>query len=218
MKLFLTIILSIWTTMHVYVFWRLSTVAWVAGHVSRYALAGIALVLWASYPVARILEARKLDAVAQPLGFAGATWIGALFLLFAALLVTDVTTLGGRLLPHLAPRIRGWAVIAAGVLAVAGLFQGLRLPVVRDYEVRLPGLPPERDGLVLVEISDLHLGTLIGQPWMARLARRVNDLHPDLLVLVGDVVDGNVARVEDPAPRSLNAPRAAGCLGRDRES
>src|SRR5512137_1566191 len=133
MTLFLTIILSIWTAMHLYVFWRLSSVAWVSGHVSRWLLAAIALVLWASYPVARILESRKLDVVAEPLEFAGATWIGVLFLLCAALLVTDVTTLGGWILPHFAPRLRGWAVIAAGVLAAIGLFQGLRPPVIREY-------------------------------------------------------------------------------------
>jgi uncharacterized protein len=208
MTLFLTIILSIWTVMHVYVFWRLSTVGWVAGNVSRLVLAALAVALWSSYPLARLLEARKLDAIAQPLEFAGATWIGVLFLLFAALLVTDVATLGGVLVPLWAPKLRGWAVLVGGVLAVIGLFQGLRPPVVRDYEVPLSGLPPERDGLTLIELSDLHLGTLLGRAWMTRLARRVNDLRPDLLVIVGDVVDGNARRVEAfrPILSTLQAP------------
>jgi uncharacterized protein len=208
MASFLTIILSIWTVMNAYVFFRLSSVAWVSEHVPRLVLAGIGLALWACYPVSRILEAHDFDAAAQPLEFAGAVWIGIVFLLFAALLLTDLFTLGGWVMPELAPRLRGWVVIAVGVLSVVGLIQGLRPPVVRDYEVRLRGLPPERDGMVLVELSDLHLGSLIGQAWMTRLARRVSDLRPDLLVLVGDVVDGNVGRAEPlrPVLSTLHAP------------
>jgi predicted MPP superfamily phosphohydrolase len=138
----------------------------------------------------------------------GATWIGVLFLLFAALFVADLITLGGWLVPNLAPRIRGWAVLAVGALSVVGLVQGLRPPVLREYEVQLAGLPPERDGLVLVAVSDLHLGTLINRDWMTRLIQRVNDLRPDLVVVVGDVVDGNIRRVEAlrPVLATLRAP------------
>ena len=208
MKLFLSIVLTVWGAMHLYVFWRLASVAWVAAHISRQALVATALALWASYPAARILDSWKLEAAARPLEFAGATWIGVLFLLFSALVIVDVVTLGGFLLPRLAPTIRGWAFLIAGVLSAVGLIQGLRAPVLRDYEVRLAGLPPERDGLVLVEISDLHLGTLINRDWLARLVARVNELRPDLVVVAGDVVDGNVGRVEalQPVLARLHAP------------
>jgi uncharacterized protein len=208
MKLFLSIVLTIWGLMHLYVFWRLASVVWVAAHISRVALVAIALALWATYPAARILESWKIESATRPLEFVGATWIGVIFLLFAALLVVDVITLGGRLLPRLAPMIRGWACVTAVVLSVVGLIQGIRPPVLRDYEVQLAGLPPDRDGLTLVEISDLHLGSLINQDWMARLVARVNELRPDLVAVVGDVVDGNVGQVETllPVLRQLRAP------------
>ncbi len=208
MTLFLSIVLTIWGVMHLYVFWRLASVPWVAAHISRPALVVAAVLLWASYPAARILGAWNLEAAARPLEFAGATWIGVLFLAVATMVVADVVTLGGWLMPHLAPAIRGWALVAAGLLSIIGLVQGLRPPVVRDYEVQLAGLPPERDGLVLVQISDLHLGTLINRGWAARLVKQVNDLQPDLVVVVGDVVDGNVNRVETlrPVLAQLRAP------------
>ena len=56
MKLFLSIVLTVWGAMHLYVFWRLASVAWVAAHISRQALVATALALWASYPAARILD------------------------------------------------------------------------------------------------------------------------------------------------------------------
>jgi hypothetical protein len=124
---------------------RLDSVPGVATHLSRRALMVIAAALWAGYPLARILDSWKLKALARPLEIVAATWIGMLFLLFATLLAADVFTLGGWLLPRLPPTIRGGAAIAAGVLSLIGLVQGLRPPVVRDHEVRLAGLPPERD-------------------------------------------------------------------------
>jgi uncharacterized protein len=86
--------------------------------------------------------------------------------------------------------------------------QGLRPPVVRDCEVRLAGLPRERDGAVLVAVSDLHLGTMIGERWLARLVARIDGLKPDIVVVVGDLVDGEVGSLEPllPALRRLRAP------------
>ncbi len=208
MALFLTIALSVWAAMHLYVFWRLSTVPWVAAHIPRQALFLAAVALWTSYPLARTLGAKGLQAIAAPLEFLAANWIGLLFLLFAALLVVDAITLGGWLLPRVSPVLRGWAAAAAVLLSLVGLLQGLRGPVLRDYEVPLAGLPPERDGLVLVALSDLHLGTLIGERWLKRLVGRVEELHPDLLLVVGDLVDGNVGHVESLLPnlKRLRAP------------
>jgi predicted MPP superfamily phosphohydrolase len=206
--LFVAVILAVWTAMHGFVFWRLASVPWVAAHVSRRALTWTAVVLWTSFPLARFLNSRRLEAVGQPLEFVAANWVGVLFLLLSVLVLADVLTLGGWLLPRLAPAIRGWAVTAALVLSAVALTQGLRPPVVREQEVRLPGLPRERDGLVLVAISDLHLGTLIGERWMRRLVARVNDLQPDVIVIVGDLVDGEVGRLEPllPVLKTLRAP------------
>ncbi|HKD66259.1 MAG TPA: metallophosphoesterase [Candidatus Binataceae bacterium] len=198
--LFLGIVLSIWAALHLFVLWRLESVPEVAAHLSRRALIVMATALWAAYPLARILDSWKLKALARPLEFVAATWIGMVFLLFATLLAADVFTLGGWLLPRLAPTIRGGAAIAAGVLSLIGLVQGLRPPVVHDHKVLLAGLPPERDGLTLVEISDLHLGTLTSRRWLTRLVKRVNHVRPDLLVIVGDVVDANTDRSETFRP------------------
>ncbi len=206
--MFLTIVLGVWTMMHVYVFWRAASVPAVAVHVSRGALLAIAVLLWLCYPLARLLDHWRLGLVARPLEFVGTTWMGTLFLAFAVLVVLDAVTLGGFLLPHLAPALRGWALAGAMALAAVALVQGLRPPVVVDYEVKLAGLPAGRDGTVMVELSDLHLGTLIGEAWMARLVDRVDAMKPDLIVVDGDLIDGSVARVEPMVPvlRRLAAP------------
>ncbi len=205
---FLMVVLSVWTLMHLYVFVRLAATPLVMAWMSRCGLLTLALALWASYPLARIMHAQRWEAVAQPLEFIGATWIGILLLLMVTLLAVDVITAGGLLLPRIAPMLRGTAVIAGGVLSMIALVQGLRPPVVREYEVTLAGLPRARDGLVLVAVSDMHLGTLIGKDWLTRLVEHINRLQPDMIILTGDTVDGSVDHAETLAPvlGGLRAP------------
>ena len=92
---FLAIVLSVWAVMHGYVFWRLASVPWVAAHVPRRVLFWAAVALAASYPLARFLNAWKLEAIGRPLELVAANWIGVLFLLLSALVVADAITLGG---------------------------------------------------------------------------------------------------------------------------
>ena len=134
--------------------------------------------------------------------------MGVLFLVLSGLLVVEVITLGGWLLVRWVPVLRSGAVVTALILSAVALIQGFRAPVVKDYEVRLPGLSKDRDGLVLVHLSDLHLGSLIGERWLRRLITQVESLRPDLVVVTGDLVDGNVAHVEPliPVLKKLHAP------------
>jgi predicted MPP superfamily phosphohydrolase len=206
--MFFFIVIGIWSLLHAYVGWRLAGVPWVAAHLSPRTLTSLLLLLWLSFPATRLLAATKAAVVGRPLELVGATWVGVLFLLFVALLATDALTLGGWLLPRLAPLFRGWAALAGLSLSLIALVQGLRPPVVTEYTVALPGLPPERDGLTLVVLSDLHLGSLIGEGWLADLVSQVDNLHPDLVVLAGDLVDSDLGRAEPlrPALQRLHAP------------
>ena len=187
--MFFAVFLSIWSLLHTYVGWRLSGVPWIAVHSSSRSRALVLVLLALLYPVSRLLAARGVNAIAEPLEYIGALWVGVAFLLFAALLAADVVTLGGWLWPRFAPILRGWAALAALVLAVLAMVQGSHPPVVREHEIALPGLPAERDGLTLVVLSDLHLGALIGERWLAARIAQVDALRPDAIVIAGDLVD-----------------------------
>jgi hypothetical protein len=82
-------------------------------------------------------------------------------------------------------------LLAAGLLSVFALVQGMRPPVVRDHEVHLAGLPPEMDGMVIVAVSDLHLGSLLGERWLAARVAQVQALRPDLVIVLGDLLEGH---------------------------
>ncbi len=205
---FLIIVLGVWTLLHAYVFFRVGSVPFVGEHLSRRIWLAIFAVMWLTYPLGRLLDRRGLEGAAYPLELVGAVWMGVLFLTFLFVLIADVMTGFGLVFRQGAPAARGVAAGVALVLSLVALVQGMRAPVVTALEVPLAGLPAERDGTVLVQVSDLHLGSLLGERWLAARLAQVAALRPDLVAVVGDLVDGNAAHVERLVPRlrELRAP------------
>jgi uncharacterized protein len=198
MRVFLTIALLIWTAMHMYVFWRAKSVPVISRHVPRYVLVVLACFLWASCILAHILDHFRVRLVAQILETIGAEWFGIIFLLLVVLLLVDVPTLFGWVWPRYAPVFRGWAIVAAVLLSLVAFVQGHRAPVIEKYEVSLPKLRPELDGTVVVLASDFHLGALVQKDWLEARIQQIEAEHPDMIVLAGDIVEG-----EDPSEAEL---------------
>ena len=188
--MFGTILISVCTLMHIYVFWRAASVPLVNRHVSRKVLIGAGVVLWAGFFLAR-LGHHSTGVLAQTLELFGMNWMAVLFLFSVSLLAMDIVTGFGFLLPRLAPSLRGLALVAGGALSVIALVQGLRPPVVQNYEVYLSGLPDEMNDTVIVAISDLHLGSLLGERWLEARVAQVQAQRPDLVVLLGDLFEGH---------------------------
>jgi predicted MPP superfamily phosphohydrolase len=225
--MFGSILISICTLMHIYVFWRITTVPLVTRHVPLAFLILPGVLLWALLFMGRLFHHGGTGALTATIELFGMLWLGILFLLFVPLLAVDFITGFGLLLPRWAPSLRGWALLAGGVLASIALIQGLRPPVVQNYEVRLAGLSNEMDGKVLVAMSDLHLGSLIGKRWLAARVDQVIKARPDLVVLLGDVFEGHGQSQEELIPilRRLTAPLGVWAVtgnhefhGRDNES
>jgi predicted MPP superfamily phosphohydrolase len=205
---FFATVLTVWVALHAYVVWRTASIPIVAAHVPRIGLIAGAILLGSSYLGARIAEHFGAGLPGRILEFVGAAWMGVLFLLFASLLLADVVTGFGYLLPRAAGAVRGWALLLAGLLSVVAAVQGLRAPVVREQEVRLPGLPAALDGTVVALASDLHLGTLIGEGWLTDRIGQIDALKPDVVVLCGDILEGDGPQEMNllPVLRSLRAP------------
>lgn len=205
MSLFFAVILSIWSVMNLYVGFR--TWSLVRGHVPVAVHVLVLLVLWVAYPAGRMLDGRGAGWPARALEWLGAQWMGVLFLLVLALLVADLVT-GFGLWRRAALPARFAALGVAGVLAAIAFVQGSRAPVVTPHEVALPGLPEERDGTTVAVVSDLHVGALLGERWLAARIAQIEALSPDLVLVVGDLVDGNADHVESVLPvlSRLKAP------------
>ncbi len=198
--LFLSVVLGTWTAMHLYLLhrvWRLPPLA--AAPARRWAILLLA-VLWVLYPAGRILARFLPGPAAYSMEFAGAVWMGVLFLSMVCLLAADLLTGFGAWLRPWIPNLRLGALAVAGVLSALALVQGLRSPEVVRKTVGLPGLPESLRGTRIVQVSDLHLGTLLGRRWLRRLVDQVQALDPHLIVVTGDLVDGHLPDVEPLLP------------------
>jgi predicted MPP superfamily phosphohydrolase len=190
-----------------YVSWRVASVPLLERWLSRRRLIGAAAILWVVFYVGRTWAHSSSGPLATALELAGMTCLGAMLLCSVALLAVDLVTGFGFLLRSQARTLRGWALLAGGILSIFALVQGLRPPAVVSYEVVLPSLPAALDGTVLVAMSDAHLGALAGERWLAARAAQAQALQPDLIVLLGDMFEGHGdGPASLPALRDLPAP------------
>ena len=79
---------------------------------------------------------------------------------------------------------------AAGVLLSSyGAFIERKHTVRRDYTIPVPNLPPEADGMVIAQISDVHLGMFFSVEDFDALLAETAAGGADLLAVTGDVFD-----------------------------
>lgn len=61
---------------------------------------------------------------------------------------------------------------------------------VEDVEIKFGNLPKSLDGITIVQLSDIHLGSTYGkQKRVQKAIEIVNDLKPDIIVFTGDLVN-----------------------------
>jgi predicted MPP superfamily phosphohydrolase len=210
--IFLTVVLVVLGGAHTYLWLRLvrdtalpAPWRWVAS----WTLGLLALSLPATFLLSRTLA----PAASRYLLFAPYVWMGMIVFLAAFFAFGDLargglwlaTKLGGWSHPLAEPArrllvARVWAGAVFGVsalLAAIAVWGALREPVVKRLRIELPRLPAALDGTTIAQLTDLHLGPTLQRAWLADVVRRTNELHPDVIAITGDLVDGSVDQLRD---------------------
>jgi predicted MPP superfamily phosphohydrolase len=150
------------------------------------------------------------------------TWYIGLLYVTMALLTMEVIRLTNRWIRPWYPRwiVEHWAqtklalfffMIAGAAALLLKAHDTVKHPVVRHVYITLPqrkGYLP--DSLTVVMMSDLHIGEIIGKDMVRRYVSLSNAQHPDMVVLVGDLLDyesrlAEEAHIEDDLQK-LHAP------------
>lgn len=91
-------------------------------------------------------------------------------------------------------RVVGGAAAAAGLATVGyGTHNVLSGPSVKRVTVPLAKLPRAAHGFRIAVVSDIHIGPILGRAHTRRIVDTINSTSPDLVAVVGDLVDGSVA-------------------------
>ncbi|HVJ90665.1 MAG TPA: metallophosphoesterase [Labilithrix sp.] len=173
--------------------------------VATVALVVLFLLLMGAFVLGRALP----RAVASPIAWIAFTWLGVLFFLVMALGLSDLARLlttrlqgGGTLAdPERRQAISrlfagGAAMLGLGTSTV-GVVSALSPVAVKRVRVALDKLTKAASGMRIVQLTDVHIGPMIGKDFIEDIVRRVNALTPDVIAITGDLVDGSVEELAE---------------------
>lgn len=141
-------------------------------------------------------------------------WVSFIFLglfswLFVLTLIRDVGLLCAFILKQIfyssdlswynnLGQISVWFVIIGSLTAtLIGLFNARRLPAVVEVDVFIAGLHRSLDGFTIAQITDLHVGPTIKKDFVKKVVHATNKINADVIVLTGDLIDGDVASLRE---------------------
>ncbi|MFQ3619960.1 MAG: metallophosphoesterase [Spirochaetales bacterium] len=145
-----------------------------------------------SYLISRLLNHHLPEPLYRFLHFVGAYWLGAMYYLFLFFLFYDLLYL---LLPPIrstfATRMAGALIVFTVTLLLSYGTYIARSPRITSYHISINKPAPnlEKPTLKIVFVSDLHLGTLIGNSRLEDLVDTIQELQGDIILLGGDVLD-----------------------------
>lgn len=201
----------------IYIYWRLSKISLIFSRYKR-ALAGVLLLVFVC-EVGFFIVAKDLrfhDISYSLLGLCVATT----YCLFVACLCVDIVWLCGK---ALSMRLKSRSLESKAEsklgssaqmslsrrkflkilhdLGVFGLFflffftsrnNALHTPQVRNVQIPLPKLKQQKR---IAMVSDVHIGHILKADFLARIVERINALNADVVVIVGDLIDDDIAKV-----------------------
>jgi predicted MPP superfamily phosphohydrolase len=220
--LFLLTFFSLYSLLHVYVFWKIRS-AFVLGTILIIVLILFMAVMVSAPFLVRMAETRGLEVLARVLSYVGFTWMGLIFLFFISSLGVDlyrlcVSGLGLILRTNLSPLSPSPHLaffIPLLVAAAIVIYGGFEARAIRSEEVviKSPKVPKGVGTFTIVQISDVHVGLIVREGRLKRILEEVERADPDLLVSTGDLVDGQIDNLKGLAELLGEVQPAYGMFG-----
>lgn len=175
------------------VFWRQSwiEIAWL--------IAGIAAMV-SSFTAKRLGTLRPLTrhvTLQSLFNRFGSTWN--IFIFLTAFFLLFIEGIGKIFSPLTPEHAFAAAALASFALCSYGLIEARTIVTLR-LALHTRSLPPGRRQLRIVQLSDLHIGPFMNVPHIARVVQAAFNAMPDLVVITGDVVDGDVGDENETLP------------------
>jgi len=198
---FLTIVLTIYSLVNLYIFVR----GWQAMPHGTFRVCYVIVFLFVAscFITGRILERRfAVSGLTDILIWIGSFWLAAMLYFVLVLIVIDLARLVNFIAPYYPsfitrdyPRAKFMtSLIATSVVALvvlAGYINAIT-PRLRTYDIHIPKVVDGPKSVTIAAATDIHLGTMVGASRLEHLVAMVDSLHPDLILLPGDIVDEDI--------------------------
>lgn len=198
MTLFFVTFFSLYSLLHFYLLMKARSAFNLPGRYVALIIPFLVFMIFAPV-IIRQSEKHGLDEFARILSYVGYTWMGLLVLFCSVSMPIDIwgfimNRINGFLkrdssflvIPNNFSFILSVAVSIA--IAIYGYFEAQDIRIERR-EVRSPKIT---ERIRIVQISDVHIGFIIGGERVKKIVLMVNREGPDIVVSTGDLVDGQI--------------------------
>lgn len=201
MLVFFSIVLTIYSLVNIYLFYKgYKAIPCLQRNRILYTITFFLLAVL--FIVAKVLESKHSSVITDILNIVGGFWLAFMLYGFIFFLLSDIILLILRI-PGI---IRGeniflyrkWSFIiiaSASSLLIIGGFINAIIPVAREYNIIINKPAGSVKTLRIAAVSDIHLGSIIRKRSLKKLSGMIKDMKPDLVLLLGDIVDGEIGPV-----------------------
>ncbi len=199
--IFLTLVLSVYTAVNVYIVRRHMQLLPDSPLKSVVFWTFLSLIL--AYPLSRFAERLFSPSLANGFTIVGSYYLAAMVFFFFILLIADLVRLAHSLglpilsqalvSPSVSYRYGLVALLATKVflLVFIGAWNA-KTPRVKTIPINIEKSCTHKNPMRLVLASDLHIGPTLGQKHLEKIVGLINDQHPDIVLLAGDIIDQKV--------------------------
>jgi uncharacterized protein len=169
---------------------------------SRFLYTIIYILLASAFIAGKILERNHSSVLTDILNIVGGFWMAFMLYGIMTLFLSDITSLFLRLTGLLSKdsllNFKRWAFIISiafsAVMIIYGFFNAIK-PVVKKYNIVIHKQAGDLKSYKIAAVSDIHLGSIIRKRSMKKLSLMLKDINPDVVLLLGDIVDGEIGPV-----------------------
>lgn len=162
----------------------------------------IYIVLASTFIAGKILERNHSSVFTDILNIIGGFWMAFMLYAFLILLISDILSpilrLTGLLSVNDLPQFKKWSYLVTLVLSMGLItfgFINAIIPIVRKYDIVINKTAGDLKSFRIAAVSDIHLGSIIRKRSIKKLSVMLKEIDPDVVFLLGDIVDGEIGPV-----------------------
>lgn len=176
--IFFVLFFGVYFLLHYYIYTRISKIfsfsyLWV-----------IFLALSLMFPLSMILERMIYNGFTKALYYIGSTWFGVMFFLLFGFLILDLLRFAVKVNYPIG------VIVVLVLVSLISLYSMVNANNIRITQIEVPIRNLPQSSIKIVQLSDVHIGSINTQAFLQKIVDKTNALNPDIVVITGDLFDG----------------------------